>query len=122
MNKLFSTILIFIVFPGSTLQAQNKDGAVILPDTVDFPFIRITGVTCTGNKLIPSVCLLQECICRLRVCKKQVYGYNPLNNKMLISWGAGIDFVSYYDLVLRIEYAWTSNWHNELFIGFGMPI
>jgi outer membrane protein assembly factor BamA len=47
---------------------------------------------------------------------------NPLNNKMLYSWGLGLDFVSYYDLVLRVEYAWTSTWHNGLFIGFGMPI
>jgi len=47
---------------------------------------------------------------------------NPLNNKMLFSWGAGIDFVSYYDLVLRIEYAFTSIWQQGLYIGFGMPI
>lgn len=47
---------------------------------------------------------------------------NPLSNKMLYSWGAGIDFVSYYDLVLRLEYAFTSTWHQGLFIGFGMPI
>ncbi|MEI6899839.1 MAG: BamA/TamA family outer membrane protein [Bacteroidota bacterium] len=47
---------------------------------------------------------------------------NPLCNKMLFSWGTGIDFVSYYDLVLRFEYAWTSTWHNGFFIAFGMPI
>jgi hypothetical protein len=47
---------------------------------------------------------------------------NPLNNKMLYSWGTGIDFVTYYDLVIRFEYAWTSTWHNGFFFGFGMPI
>ena len=47
---------------------------------------------------------------------------NPLCNKFLYSWGAGIDFVSYYDLVLRFEYAWTSNWYNGFFIAFGMPV
>jgi len=47
---------------------------------------------------------------------------NPYNNKMLFSWGLGIDFVTYYDLVLRFEYAFTSVGTNGFFIRFGMPI
>jgi outer membrane protein assembly factor BamA len=47
---------------------------------------------------------------------------NPLNNKMLFSWGLGIDFVTYYDMVIRFEYAWTSTWQNGFYFGFGMPI
>jgi hypothetical protein len=47
---------------------------------------------------------------------------NPYNNKMLFSWGLGIDFVTYYDLVLRFEYAFTSIRTNGFFIRFGMPI
>jgi hypothetical protein len=47
---------------------------------------------------------------------------NPLNNKMLFSWGFGIDFVTYYDMVLRFEYAFTSNQTNGFYIAFGMPI
>ncbi len=47
---------------------------------------------------------------------------NPYNNKMLYSWGLGIDFVTYYDMVLRFEYAFTSIGTNGFFIGFGMPI
>jgi hemolysin activation/secretion protein len=47
---------------------------------------------------------------------------NPLNNKMLYSWGLGIDFVTYYDMVLRFEYAFTSVGTNGFFFGFGMPI
>jgi outer membrane protein assembly factor BamA len=47
---------------------------------------------------------------------------NPYNNKMLFSWGLGIDFVTYYDLVLRFEYAFTSIGTNGFFIRFGMPI
>jgi len=47
---------------------------------------------------------------------------NPYNNKMLFSWGLGIDFVTYYDLVIRFEYAFTSVWTNGFFFGFGMPI
>ena len=47
---------------------------------------------------------------------------NPLDNKMLYSWGLGIDFVTYYDMVIRFEYAFTSNKTNGFYIGFGMPI
>jgi len=47
---------------------------------------------------------------------------NPLNNKMLYSWGLGIDFVTYYDMVLRFEYAFTSIGTSGFFFGFGMPI
>ncbi len=47
---------------------------------------------------------------------------NPYNNKMLFSWGLGLDFVTYYDMVLRFEYAFTSVKTNGFFIAFGMPI
>ena len=50
---------------------------------------------------------------------------NPLNNDMLFSWGLGVDFVTYYDMVLRFEYAFTYNSYeskNGFFIAFGMPI
>src|SRR5690606_31994944 len=30
---------------------------------------------------------------------------NPLVNKMQYSYGAGIDFVTYYDMVFRVEYS-----------------
>jgi outer membrane protein assembly factor BamA len=47
---------------------------------------------------------------------------NPYNNKWLFSWGLGIDFVTYYDLVIRFEYAFTSISTHGFFFGFGMPI
>jgi outer membrane protein assembly factor BamA len=47
---------------------------------------------------------------------------NPYNNRMLYSWGLGLDFVTYYDMVLRFEYAFTSIGTSGFFIGFGMPI
>lgn len=47
---------------------------------------------------------------------------NPYNNKLLMSWGLGLDFVTYYDLVIRFEYAFTSIGTNGFFFGFGMPI
>ncbi len=47
---------------------------------------------------------------------------NPLNNRFLFSWGAGLDFVTYYDLVFRFEYVFNSARTNAFLIGFGMPI
>lgn len=47
---------------------------------------------------------------------------NPYTNKMLFSWGLGLDFVTYYDMVFRFEYAFTSIGTNGFFIGFGMGI
>ena len=49
-------------------------------------------------------------------------GINPYSNKILYSWGLGIDFITYYDLVLRFEYAFTSIGTHGFFFGFGMPI
>ncbi len=48
--------------------------------------------------------------------------YNPYNNKMLYSWGLGLDFVTYYDLVVRFEYVFTNIHSHGFFFGFGMPI
>ena len=47
---------------------------------------------------------------------------NPYNNKIIYSWGVGIDFVTYYDLVIRFQYAFTSINTNGFYFGFGMPI
>lgn len=47
---------------------------------------------------------------------------NPLNNKGLYSWGAGLDLVSYYNMVIRFEYAFTSENSHGFFIGFKAPI
>lgn len=53
----------------------------------------------------------------------RIYGqYNPYNNKFLYSWGMGIDFISYYDLVLRFEYVFTNIKTHGFYFGFGMPI
>jgi len=47
---------------------------------------------------------------------------NPYNNKFLYSWGLGMDLISYYDLVLRFEYSFTSIGTSGFYFGFGMPI
>jgi hypothetical protein len=51
------------------------------------------------------------------------YGeFNPYNNRGLYSWGLGVDFISYYDLVLRFEYVFTNIGTHGFFFGFGMPV
>jgi outer membrane protein assembly factor BamA len=55
--------------------------------------------------------------------RDEFYGqYNPYNNKFLYSWGLGVDFITYYDLVLRFEYVFTNIRTNGFYFGFGMPI
>ena len=44
--------------------------------------------------------------------------YNSLVNKLLLGFGAGIDFVTYYDKVLRVEYSINRMGENGLFIHF----
>ena len=43
---------------------------------------------------------------------------NQLNKKALIGYGLGIDFVTYYDLVIRLEYSITNNNTKGLFLHF----
>jgi len=44
------------------------------------------------------------------------YGISRLNNKLLRTWGAGIDIVTFYDVVLRLEYSFNQLGDNGLFI------
>ena len=42
--------------------------------------------------------------------------YNTLVNKMMYSTGAGIDFITYYDKVLRVDYSFNALGERGLFI------
>lgn len=50
------------------------------------------------------------------------YGYNRfpgnsyLNNRILYSYGAGVDIISFYDFKLRLEYAWNHLGEKGLFL------
>ncbi|MFZ4401451.1 MAG: POTRA domain-containing protein [Bacteroidales bacterium] len=48
--------------------------------------------------------------------KKDIY--NPMTNELLIGYGLGIDFVTYYDKVLRVEYSFNKKGESGLFIHF----
>jgi len=43
------------------------------------------------------------------------YGISKLNNKLLRTWGAGIDIVTFYDIVLRFEYSFNQIGDKGLF-------
>jgi hypothetical protein len=46
--------------------------------------------------------------------------YNPLANEINIGYGLGLDFVTYYDFVLRLEYSFNKSGQSGFFIHF-MP-
>ncbi|MCW3079164.1 POTRA domain-containing protein [Segetibacter sp.] len=43
------------------------------------------------------------------------YGISRLNNKLLRTWGFGVDIVTFYDVVLRFEYSYNQLGDNSLF-------
>ncbi|MCB0804774.1 MAG: hypothetical protein KDC05_03195 [Bacteroidales bacterium] len=46
--------------------------------------------------------------------------YNPLADQLLVGYGIGLDFVTYYDFVLRVEYSFNKMGESGFFIHF-MP-
>lgn len=49
---------------------------------------------------------------------KFFHKHNPLSNTWQYSFGAGFDFISYYDLVLRFEYAMNRRLESGFYIHF----
>jgi len=47
---------------------------------------------------------------------------NPMNNQLLWGTGIGVDFVSYYDIVLRLEYSINKQGKTGLYISLVAPI
>lgn len=47
---------------------------------------------------------------------------NPLANNLLYSYGTGLDFVTYYDIVLRFEYSINKLGESGFFLHFTAPI
>ncbi len=42
-------------------------------------------------------------------------GHSILNNKLLRTWGIGLDIVSFYDIVFKLEYSFNQLGNNDLF-------
>jgi outer membrane protein assembly factor BamA len=47
---------------------------------------------------------------------------NRLENQLLIGYGLGLDFVTYYDIVIRLEFSANKQWEKGIFIHFEAPI
>ncbi len=56
------------------------------------------------------------------VADKQNINLQPLTNKLLYGTGIGLDFVTYYDVVLRLEYSINRQKEKGFFISFTAPI
>ena len=56
--------------------------------------------------------------------KDDLYGpaVNPLANQYLYGYGVGLDYVTYYDAVLRLEYSFIKSGENGFFIHLWAPI
>ncbi|MFZ4413728.1 MAG: POTRA domain-containing protein [Bacteroidales bacterium] len=52
------------------------------------------------------------------VYNKEKDSYNSLTNSLLLGTGIGIDFVTYYDKVLRVEYSFNKKGESGFFIHF----
>jgi len=50
------------------------------------------------------------------------YGLNPLANQLLWGTGIGIDFITYYDLVIRFEYTINKQGDHGFFLNLVAPI
>ena len=47
---------------------------------------------------------------------------NPLSNSILYGYGAGIDYVTYYDVVIRFEYSFNKMFEHGFFVHFSSAI
>ena len=47
---------------------------------------------------------------------------NPMANQMLWSTGMGIDVITYYDMVFRMEYAYIKQGKSGIFLRLTAPI
>ena len=52
----------------------------------------------------------------------EFFANNPLTNSNLYSYGAGIDFTTYYNLVMRAEFSINKMGQKGIFIHFTAPI
>jgi hypothetical protein len=53
---------------------------------------------------------------------RQFSEQNPLANKWQLGYGAGIDYVTYYNLVFRVEYSFNKFGEKGFFLHFTAPI
>jgi hypothetical protein len=80
MNRQSSLFLFILILASFSLFAQNKDGAVALPDTLNYPYIHIAGIEITGNKLAKEKIITRE------------LNFNVGDSLTTFEWGKGNRF------------------------------
>jgi outer membrane protein assembly factor BamA len=89
----------------------------LMPTTIyNIPFIRSEKF----NK-VPSTLYLSLSADAGYVRDRQFAENNPLCNTWLAGYGAGIDYVTYYDLVFRFEYSFNHLGEHGFFLNFAAP-
>ncbi|MEO5572858.1 MAG: POTRA domain-containing protein [Bacteroidia bacterium] len=53
---------------------------------------------------------------------RQFYKVNPLTNSYLLGYGIGLDYVTYYDIVFRVEFSLNKLGESGIFLHFTSPI
>ncbi|CAN5776522.1 hypothetical protein BH11BAC7_BH11BAC7_24570 [soil metagenome] len=53
--------------------------------------------------------------------ESEIEDNNFLGNSFLLGYGAGVDIVTYYDLVIRVEYSFNLRGENGFFLHLGTP-
>lgn len=53
---------------------------------------------------------------------RQFKDRNPLANRWIYGYGVGLDYVTYYNLVLRVEYSFNRSGESGFFLHFTAPI
>jgi hypothetical protein len=53
---------------------------------------------------------------------QQTFNNNPLGNKMLWTLGAGLDIISFYSIVIRLEYSINRQKETGFYVAFVAPI
>ncbi len=84
--------------------------------------IKATWIPSEKFSLIPFSIHMNAYIDGAFVRDRQFSEGNPLANTWLFGYGMGLDFVTYYNIILRMEYSFNKMGEKGLFIHFAAPI
>ncbi|MBL7915127.1 MAG: hypothetical protein JNL49_08775 [Bacteroidia bacterium] len=109
----------FYVIPGQNyLLSRNSFKFALLPTRVlalPFNFLE-------KFRTIPYAFYLNANFDLGYVRDRQTRGLNPLANTLQLGYGVGLDYVTYYNLVFRMEYSFNKFGENGFFLHFTAPI
>jgi hypothetical protein len=116
MKKLLTLILICVCFFGQVL-SQNKDGKVILPDSIQSDEIVFADVKITGNKLTKEYIIIRELDFKLGDTLSTIESkYKPIKGQKRKAVGDSSE------LVLRMHYSRENIINTKLFITVNMGV